>query len=35
MMKQYGSEEPIDFLMYIGDESENELAFTWLNQLNR
>ena len=33
-MKQKGSKTPIDFLMYIGDENENEEAFQYLNSLN-
>lgn len=33
MMSHTGTKTPIDFLMYIGDENENEEAFEYLNQL--
>ena len=33
MMKQVSSKTPIDFLLYIGDEVENEPAFEYLNPL--
>lgn len=31
MLRLLGSETPIDFLMYIGDEAENEKAYQLLN----
>jgi hypothetical protein len=31
MMKHVSQKAPIDFLMYIGDEVENEPAFEYLN----
>jgi trehalose-6-phosphatase len=34
MMSSVGTKTPIDFLMYIGDETENEEAFEYLNHLN-
>ncbi len=34
MIGAVGTKNPIDFLMYIGDETENEEAFEYLNLLN-
>lgn len=34
MLSIAGAQTPIDFLMYIGDEIENEEAFMYLNELN-
>lgn len=30
-----GSDTPIDFIMYIGDENENEEVFQYLNSMNQ
>jgi hypothetical protein len=34
MLREKGSKTPIDFLLYIGDEAENEPAFQYLNKLS-
>jgi len=35
MLSLKGSQTPIDFVMYIGDENENEEVFQYLNSLNQ
>ena len=35
LVRKLGKENPVDFVLYIGEESINESAFSFLNVLDK